>query len=418
MIFLGYEFVWFAIIFFPIYYLALRPKLRLIALVVSGIVFQFYYGGWTSVAPVTVLAIATFLAARAYRPRLMVGTIVLCATALALYKYTSFVTTDIIGVALPELGATLGRYMQAFLPAMIPLGISFFTFEFVHYLTDLRHGSQPIRRVGEFLAFALFWPTMVSGPIKRYQQFVPALHSGLAAPSATDAMIGLIRVATGFAKKWAADNLTGWIEYMEPQYAGQSVGWRWIFLTALAFRILLDFSGYSDMAIGFARMMGIVVPENFNWPYIARTPIEFWQRWHISLSLWIRDYIYIPIGGIRFGVPRRITNALTAMALCGLWHGPSWNFVVWGLYHGLGLTIATFLQRLASQLRPAERIVASSIGAAALKRTAQPVHVRLALWAVDLLSWAATMVFVGVGWLLFFYPIEKAITMALALFVE
>jgi alginate O-acetyltransferase complex protein AlgI len=113
----------------------------------------------------------------------MAGTIVLCATALALYKYTAFLTTDIIGVALPELGATLGRYMQAFLPAMIPLGISFFTFEFVHYLTDLRHGSPPIRRVGDFLAFALFWPTMVSGPIKRYQQFVPALHGGLASPS-------------------------------------------------------------------------------------------------------------------------------------------------------------------------------------------------------------------------------------------
>jgi alginate O-acetyltransferase complex protein AlgI len=365
---------------------------------------------------VTVLAIATFLAGRAYSPRLIAGTIILCVTALAFYKYTSFLTTDIIGVALPELGAALGRYTQALLPAMIPLGISFFTFEFVHYLTDLRHGSQPIRRVGDFLAFALFWPTMVSGPIKRHQQFVPALHGGLASPSATDAMIGLIRVAIGFAKQWGADNLTGWIEYMDPQYAAQSLGWRWIFLLALAFRILLDFGGYSDMAIGFTRMMGIVVPENFNWPYIARTPIEFWQRWHISLSLWIRDYIYIPLGGNRFGVPRRIINALTAMALCGLWHGPSWNFVVWGLYHGLGLTAATFLQRLASQLRPAERIVASSIGAAALKRTGQPVHVQLTLWAVDLVSWAATMIFVGVGWLLFFYPIEKAVTMAIQLF--
>ena len=95
-------------------------------------------------------------------------------------------------------------------------------------------------------------------------------------------------------------------------------------------KILLDFSGYSDMAIGYARIMGIQVPENFNWPYLARSPIEFWQRWHMSLSSWIRDYIYIPLGGNRLGKSRRIANALAAMVICGLWHGAAWNFAVWG----------------------------------------------------------------------------------------
>ena len=151
----------------------------------------------------------------------------------------------------------------------------------------------------DFAAFALFWPTMISGPIKRYQQFIPALHEGIKSQTAVDAMHGLMRVAVGFAKKWAADNLTGWIDFYEPQLAFHTLGLRWMFLFAISARILLDFSGYSDMAIGYARLMGIRVPENFNWPYLARSPVEFWQRWHMSLSFWIRDYVYIPLGGNR-----------------------------------------------------------------------------------------------------------------------
>ena len=234
-------------------------------------------------------------------------------------------------------------------PVTIPLGISFFVFEFVHYLVDVYRGHPPTRGARDFAAFAFFWPTMVSGPIKRYEQFIPALHHGIKSQTATDTMLGLIRVVVGFIKKWAADNLTGWIDYFEPQLAYHHLAARWIFLFAISARILLDFSGYSDMAIGYARMMGIIVPENFNWPYLARSPIEFWQRWHISLSTWIRDYVYIPLGGNRLGTPRRIVNALAAMVICGLWHGPAWNFAIWGLYHGLGLAATTGLKSSISQ---------------------------------------------------------------------
>ena len=114
---------------------------------------------------------------------------------------------------------------------------------------------------------------------------------------------------------------------------------RWLVLGAIAVRILMDFSGYSDIAIGCAKLLGITLPENFNWPYAARNIQDFWQRWHISLSSWIRDYIYIPMGGSRHGVPRRVINGLVAFALCGLWHGAAWHFVVWGLYHGVALVL-------------------------------------------------------------------------------
>jgi alginate O-acetyltransferase complex protein AlgI len=210
---------------------------------------------------------------------------------------------------------------------------------------------------------------------------------------------------------------------MEPQFAFLDRGHRWLFVIALAFRILLDFSGYSDMAIGFARMMGIVVPENFNWPYLARTPVEFWQRWHMSLSLWIRDYVYIPLGGNRFGLPRRVFNAVTAMALCGLWHGASWNFVVWGLYHGAGLTIAALLQGHLTRSTPAAEVPLIG-GSLSIRAFGDPTNLRqlastkLLPAIIDVLCWSATMVFVGIGWLLFFYPVEKAVMMAWHLFVR
>jgi alginate O-acetyltransferase complex protein AlgI len=410
MIFIGYDFVWFAIIFFPLYYIAHWPVARLSVLILGGIIFQVYYGGWFSFAVVGILALLTYAVSLGWRT-FIGATIALCAIVLGIFKYTPFVASGVVGVAIPSVGAKL----LSLAPATIPLGISFFTFEFIHYLADVRSGTPPIRRLSEYLAFVLFWPTMVAGPIKRYEQFVPSLHLSLKSPNADDAMLGLIRVALGFAKKWAADNLTAWIDFNDQFFAQFSSDKQWLFLTAIAFRILLDFSGYSDMAIGFARIMGIVVPENFNWPYLARSPIEFWQRWHISLSTWIRDYVYIPLGGNRLGLPRRMFNTLAAMSLCGLWHGPSWNFVVWGLYHGVGLSVAALF---GSRLSRKPGILASpneAKDAVALRKT--PKSVWSVLSAVrDLASWACTMLFVWIGWLLFFYPIDRAWLMTRQLF--
>jgi alginate O-acetyltransferase complex protein AlgI len=387
MIFLTYDFVCFALTFFALYTLTTRwPALRLAIVIASGIWFQFFYGGLASLVVTLALAAISYAAGRSAKKSTVVAAIAICIGTLVYSKYTLFLVQS----GIQPFSSSTAAALSSLAPAAIPLGISFFTFEFVHYLVDVHRGYPPLKGIRDFAAFALFWPTMIAGPIKRYQIFVPALHEGLKGQSSTDVMQGLVRMAIGCAKKWAADNLTGWIDFTEPHLASAAPLWRWLFLGALAARILLDFSGYSDMAIGFARMMGISVPENFNWPYLARSPIEFWNRWHISLSTWIRDYIYIPLGGNRMGLTRRLFNALAAMTICGLWHGAAWNFAVWGLYHGAGIAFATGLRQAFPRTQPGP--------------------------AISMVGWVATMLFVCMGWLLFFYPIDKAWTIANLLF--
>jgi alginate O-acetyltransferase complex protein AlgI len=165
------------------------------------------------------------------------------------------------------------------LPDSPPLAISFFVFEFVHYLVDVRHGERTIRHPLQFALFSVFWPSIVAGPIKRYEQFLPELYRATSERTKTDEiMSGAIRVAVGFLKKTLADNLTTFI--IETDHFEALGLWpRWLIVIAIAFRILLDFSGYSDMAIGFAQMMGVKLPANFNWPYSATSPAAFWRRW-------------------------------------------------------------------------------------------------------------------------------------------
>jgi len=254
---------------------------------------------------------------------------------------------------------------------------------------------EPIRKPWDFVMFSIFFPTLVAGPIKRYEQFLPSVREGINRVSSSDVMAGMIQVAFGIVKKLIADNLTLWIEREEGQFAQLSMGLRWALFAGIGFRILLDFSGYSDIAIGVARMMGIRIPANFNWPYLATNIREFWHRWHISLSSWIRDYVYIPLGGNRHGNVRRFLNGLAAFSLCGLWHGPAWNFVLWGLYHGVGLSIST-----------SYRHIPGGIGSG----------LKLLLDKAPFLSWAGTLIFVWLGWLLFFYPVPQAWEMAQLLF--
>lgn len=396
MIFTTYWFFVFAAIIFPLFWLVPWRQARLALLLVGCAIFHAHFAGAAGVVPIIVLGVTTYFVGRSGRPGWCMAAIILCVASLGAYKYAGFFVSSAVGVFDPQMAAHAALWIKHVLPATPPLAISFFTFEFVHYLYDVRKGRMRIYNPVDFALFSIFFPSLVAGPIKRCGDFLPALHRGVAGVASEDVALGLVRVAIGFGKKvLISDNLAAIINYYGPNFVHESFGRRWLLFVAIAFRILLDFSGYSDIAIGLARMFGIALPENFRWPYLARNLQEFWQRWHISLSTWIRDYIYIPLGGSRYGVGRKILNGFIVFALCGLWHGAAWNFIVWGVYHGAGLAICgnyrLFLGR-----------IGMSVGA---------IFDRF-----PPLSWAITTTYVWLGWLLFFYPLPQAGKMAAALF--
>jgi alginate O-acetyltransferase complex protein AlgI len=227
--------------------------------------------------------------------------------------------------------------------AFLPLGISFFTFEFIHYAVDRYRGATPAGKFSEYLAFILFFPTMVAGPIKRYQNFLPTLRS----PSrlwTRDWDLGVTRILAGLAKKFViADLLTAMTQHLNR--ADLAVASRWVlpvWLLAYGMKIYADFSAYSDIAIGSARLFGLRVPENFDWPYLQTDIGQFWRHWHISLYRWLVDYVFIPLGGSRCAPPRILVNLFLTMFLSGLWHGAGLHFVVWGLWHGMLLAVHRF----------------------------------------------------------------------------
>ena len=398
MIFTTYWFLFFATLAVTIFWLLPRANWRQWWLAGACAVFHFHFAGPAGVLPIVVLMLITFFAGRTRAPGWCTAAIILCVAALAFYKYTLFFIGAAVAPWNLELATLLSKGTREVMPGAPPLAVSFFTFEFVHYLFEVRRGGEPIRSPLKFLLFAIFFPSLVAGPIKRYTQFLPSLEAAARArASAEDFAEGLQRVGLGFFKKVVvADNLTLYIEAMQPRNGAALLLDRWFLLGCIALRILFDFSGYSDIAIGCARMLGIHLPENFNWPYAARSLQDFWQRWHISLSSWIRDYIYIPLGGNRLGSVRRMLNGLLAFALCGLWHGPAWHFILWGLWHGVGLAInATYVK-------------APVIG---------PMLERI-LKQEPFVSWVVTQLYVCVGWLIFFYPLRVALDLAKQLFVR
>lgn len=321
--------------------------------------------------------------------------ILACILTLIFYKYTVFFLSQMLNLFKPEFAENfLDQVNHNLLPAVPPLAISFFCFEFVHYLVEIQRGKKPIRSPIEFSIFAIFWPSVVSGPIKRFDQFLDTLKRDFQKVNLEDVQAGILRIVNGLIKKIIfADNLTAYINFHQPHFSLLTLQERWLLVLAISLRILFDFSGYSDMAIGLARLMGIKLPENFRWPYLATSLQDFWQRWHISLSTWIRDYIYIPLGGNKNGNIRKMLNGMTAFAVCGLWHGAAWNFMVWGIYHGIGLVIFNNVKLFFSSF-------------SFFKNKA---------FIILPIGWMATFLFVSIGWLFFFYPIQETTNMILLL---
>ncbi|MCX7699571.1 MAG: MBOAT family protein [Gemmataceae bacterium] len=274
--------------------------------------------------------------------RVLIVAVALNLATLLFFKYTPLLL-DTARSILHPIGLT---FTLPNVSVHLPIGISFFTFEAISYLVDVRRGTIPATRspikLGVFLTL---FPHLVAGPIVRYGDISRSLdHHTL---DVAQAARGVRRFIIGLSKKLLLANPAGrtadLIFGQDPSLLQPSAVW--LGAVCYTLQIYFDFSGYSDMAIGLGRMIGFELSENFHYPYVASSVTEFWRRWHISLSSWFRDYVYIPLGGNRRGPLRTALNLLTVFSLCGLWHGASWSFLIWGWHHGLFLILERWFRR-------------------------------------------------------------------------
>jgi alginate O-acetyltransferase complex protein AlgI len=296
---------------------------------------------------------------RRHRRTALVIAIVVDVGALAVWKYADFGSRQI-----DALVRSLGGHDGHVLHLVLPIGISFFTFHHLSYVVDVYRGSRkPLRNPLTFVTYILMFPQLIAGPIVRFHEIADQLEQR-PADRVGDFAAGFPRFALGLSKKViVADNLAPLANTVFSLHTNQiTTANAWLGAFAYTLQLYFDFSGYSDMAIGLGRMFGFQLPENFNRPYSASSITDFWRRWHMSLSRWFRDYLYIPLGGNRGSRWQTYRNLYIVFALTGFWHGANWTFLVWGLYHGTLLIIERVtgwgatqsgwqpLQRVATQL--------------------------------------------------------------------
>jgi D-alanyl-lipoteichoic acid acyltransferase DltB (MBOAT superfamily) len=301
----------------------------------------FFYGAWR---PVYLILFLTSVAVNFsfgllmadHRRRRGIGMlgVAINLAALCYFKYANFLIDNVsalTGTPLP------------FAEIVLPIGISFFTFQQIAYLVDVMRGAPVERDIVSYTLFVSFFPHLIAGPLVHHAEMIPQFKRGATSRSSVLAARGFaIFVAGLFKKVVIADSLA---LFATPVFThldgggGVTASWAWLATLAYTLQIYFDFSGYSDMALGLALMFGIRLPVNFRSPYKSLSIIEFWRRWHITLSRFLRDYLYIPLGGNRLGISRRYLNLMITMLLGGLWHGAGWNFLIWGGLHGAYLCI-------------------------------------------------------------------------------
>lgn len=264
----------------------------------------------------------------------MIGAVSANLAVLAYFKYFYFLEDIVCSLAKPF----FGEISKAPVNIILPLGISFFVFEFIHYVVEVYRGKEAEKKFMPFALFPAFFPTQIAGPIKRFQDFIPQLYKERKF-SWAEFDEGIYLILQGLFKKvLLADNLELFVKggFTNPQlFTGVDM---WIFSLAFSFQIYFDFSGYADIARGSAKLLGFEVPINFNFPFLAGSIAEFWQRWHITLGIWLRNYLYIPLGMTTSRV-KAARNLIITMTLAGLWHGAEFHYVLWGMYQGLLLAM-------------------------------------------------------------------------------
>lgn len=353
-------------------------KIRTWYLLIFSLYFYYKTGGLYVILLIVTSAVNFYLGSGIYRADskgkkrlLMILSVIWNLGSLGYFKYTNFIIDTI-----NQLGGNL-----AFVDIFLPVGISFFTFQTMSYTLDIYFGQlKPLRSFADFCFFVSFFPQLVAGPIVRASWFIPQINKKLALNKEQIAS-ALVLIMAGLIKKGViADYIS--INFVDRVFDAPELFSSIENLLAVygyGLQIYCDFSGYSDIAIGLATLMGFNLPVNFRVPYIATSITDFWRRWHISLSTWLRDYLYIPLGGNRKGKVRQYLNLMITMTLGGLWHGASWNFVIWGTFHGVALAL--------------DKLRISIFG-----------KKELSLWArmpIKILGWLFTFNFVSFTWIFF-----------------
>jgi alginate O-acetyltransferase complex protein AlgI len=346
----------------------------------------FFYGywDWRFVLLMFAMSLANYLfglqiektEVQKQRKVWLVTSVIFNLTVLGVFKYFNFF--------LESANALLAGLDIRFplLNVLLPIGISFITFEVMSYTIDIyRRENKSSKNFFDLALLVAFFPHLIAGPILKPKEFLPQLEQAILIRW-PNLILGAQIFLVGLVKKvLVADRLALFIEPVFRTPAAYDSMTVWLAVVAYALQIYCDFSGYSDMAIGSAKMMGFDIPMNFNFPYISKNITEFWRRWHISLSSWLRDYLYISLGGNRKGQLRTYLNLMLVMLLGGLWHGASWNFVVWGGLHGVGLAVhRAFSGRIKERVRHGVSPFSTAV------------------------SWLATFVFVCTAWVFFRSP--------------
>ena len=398
MLFNSYEFLF---LFLPVtlagFFIVAKASYRLAALWL-GLASIFFYGFWNPKFVVLLLGsiainfIFGYLIGRrrAASNTMPLLTVAVCLNLLLLFyfKYVNFF--------LDNLNAVAGSHvpLQA---VVLPLGISFFTFTQIAFLIDTHRGKADEADFVNYLLFVTFFPHLIAGPVLHHSQMMPQFKKpAIYRWNSEDVAAGLAIFILGLAKKvLIADSLS---EFASPVFSAAAQGQQlqfveaWVGALAYTLQLYFDFSGYSDMAVGLARMFGIRIPINFNSPYKAGNIIEFWRRWHITLSNFLRDYLYFPLGGNRRGPARRYVNLFVTMVLGGLWHGANWTFVAWGALHGVLLMANHALHGLGFRLDRVRGFWASPLRVLATGLTFTLVVVAWVLFRAENIGSALSMI--------------------------
>lgn len=336
MVFTSISFIYYFLPLLLICYFVVPKKFRNIILLMFSVLFYFYGEPkyiLLMLIEVLISYVVGLLIDKYKSKNILIIGIFIHVLLFGIFKYFNFVIINVNNLFHSNLNL---------LNVVLPIGISFYTFQIISYEIDVYNKKVNVQsNILKYFLYVFLFPQLIAGPIVRYQD----VNNEIDNRNVTYEMFarGIRRFIIGLSKKVIIANNLGELCNIYLNLGDKSVLFTWIFAISYMLQIYFDFSGYSDIAIGLGKMLGFNFPENFNYPYMAKSITDFWRRWHMTLSSWFRDYVYIPLGGNKKGVLKQIRNILIVWSLTGLWHGASWNFIVWGLYFGILLILEKFI---------------------------------------------------------------------------